>query len=112
MLVVTGTNDPGRKGEDYGWRLHPFTYAAPGDTYLLVIEGADHSFGGLTDTDEGRPRIGVREYPRLPAHVDYVQSATTAFWDAHLRGVEEAERFLQTGTMDRLTDGQAKVTAR
>jgi predicted dienelactone hydrolase len=112
MIVITGTRDPGRGGQGYKWRIDPFTYAEPPDKYLLVIEGADHSFGGVSHTERGRPGIGERDNPEIPAHVDYVQSSTTAFWDAYLLGNEEAMAFLATGVMDRLTDGGVTVTAK
>jgi predicted dienelactone hydrolase len=112
MQVITGTRDPGRGGQTYEWRIEPFTYAAPGHKYLILIEGADHSFGGVTDTDDGPPRIGIREHPRIPAHVEDVQSATTAFWDAHLLGISGAEAFLATGNMDRVTGGEVTATAK
>lgn len=112
MYVLTGTNDPGRGGQSYEWRIEPFTYASPGDKYLLVIEDADHSFGGMTDSEEGPPKLSVREYPRRPDHVDIVQSSTTAFWDAYLLGSAAAKAFLAAGNMDRLTDGGVTVTAK
>jgi predicted dienelactone hydrolase len=112
MYVLTGTNDPGRGGQSYEWRIEPFTFAAPGNKHLLVIEDADHSFGGMTDSEEGPPKNRVRNYPRRPDHVDYVQSSTTAFWDAHLLGVDEAEAFLATGHMDRLTGGAVNLQAK
>jgi dienelactone hydrolase len=49
-IVITGSKDPGRKGEPYTWRLEPFKYAPPGDKFLLFIEGAHHGFGTIPTT--------------------------------------------------------------
>ncbi|MCP5433358.1 MAG: dienelactone hydrolase family protein [Alphaproteobacteria bacterium] len=112
MLVLTGSRDPGRKGEGYEWRLEPFEFAAPGDKYLLFIQNADHSFGGMTEEAPGFPKIGMRDLPKVQAHVDYVNSVTTAFFDAYLLGDGAARAYLATNAIGRLTNGAASVTAK
>jgi predicted dienelactone hydrolase len=109
MLVMTGSEDPGgRTGDPVEWRIHPFDFAPPGDKYLLFIEGADHGFGGMAQTD---PPNEMR-WPANPDHLGYVLSATTAFWDAYLRASAEAKNFLAGGAMDRLSEGEAIVKAK
>ncbi|MDJ0976469.1 MAG: alpha/beta hydrolase fold domain-containing protein, partial [Planctomycetota bacterium] len=48
MYVLTGTLDTGRGGRPFTWRTDPYTYAPKGDKYLTIIEGARHSFGGVS----------------------------------------------------------------
>ena len=112
MLVVTGSRDPGRGGQGWQWRVDPYTYASPGGKVLLLIDEADHSFGGATDQDPDFPRVPMRDLPKRPDHVDYLQSATTALWDAHLRGSTEAESALAAGAMDKITHGAVEVRAK
>lgn len=113
MLVMTGSRDPGRRGASYRWRLDPFQHAAPGDKVLVFIEGADHGFGGTVDPAPGE--TDHRQRPGLVRSAEqsaYVLSATTAFWDAYLKGEPEARAALATGRMDALTGGAARVTAK
>jgi hypothetical protein len=107
MLVITGSRDPGRKGEAVDWRIEPFNYALPGDKYLLFIQNADHSFGGLTDEAPGYPLVGMQLHPEISAHVDYVNSVTTVFWDTYLLGDKAARDYLNSAT-----SGHAKITTK
>ncbi len=97
FLSVTGTLD----GEVYGLgvapeeRIRPF-YAMPaGNKYLLVFYQGDHMvFNGRPGRLE-RPRRpeAQAEEPRI---IRTTQMITLAFWDAHLRDMSSAQRWLQT----------------
>ncbi len=89
MMTITGTRDQGVGGQGVEWKKEPFRYSPEGDKYLVVIEGANHaSFGG---------GLGARG----SATVEIVKMSSTWFWDAYLRGSEEARRYLQSDQMTR-----------
>jgi hypothetical protein len=74
FLVITGTNDIGRKGDDWQWRLDPWKYAPRKNKFLLVIQGAWHGFGGVVGDasfrgagPKTRPTACTSRAPRLPS---------------------------------------------
>ena len=102
QLHVTGSQDgSNRTGEGADWRLEAFRRSTAPERFLLYIEGADHAFGGI-----GSTRRGVR---LDRDHVGAVQAATTAFWDATLKGSERARRFLTDDVVAGWTQGEAHV---
>ncbi|MBN2200313.1 MAG: serine hydrolase [Candidatus Aminicenantes bacterium] len=103
-IVITGTRDIGRGGQDWQWRLDPFKHAGPGHRYLLVIDDAWHGFGGLVG---GAGFRGAG--PDNPDHRLYVKTAAIAFWDAFLKDEEKALAFLQSDALERLSDGRARL---
>ncbi|MBM4089764.1 MAG: hypothetical protein FJ276_10100 [Planctomycetes bacterium] len=105
FIVITGTNDIGRKDDDWQWRLDPWKYAPRKDKFLLVIEGAWHGFGGVVGDASFR---GAG--PENAAHRLYVQSASVAFWDAFLKKDAQAIAFLRSNTMTEKTRGEAKLS--
>jgi len=85
MLVAAGSRTGSRRmGQPPEWRTDPYRYAARGDKYLLWIDGLDNSYAGLA-------RGGNPQEPQAT----WVRDVTTAFWDAHLKGIPEARRRLQ-----------------
>jgi len=86
MLVITGTNDEGQRGQDANWRIQAYDSLPAGDKYLAVIDGAEHSsYGDGGETD--------REGERMKA---FVRVTTLTFLDAYIRGDEEALALLQS----------------
>lgn len=94
-LVTVGSEDlaqaPGLTG--YQWRRQPFDLIAPGDKYLLTLDGADHYLGGA---------VGRDDLPRSPQAERYVaafNAASIAFLRTYVAGQssarEEIERFEQ-----------------
>ena len=80
-MFFAGTDDI-RNGRDEDWRLEPYRLSPAGDKYLIVIDGATHNaYGG--DRDAG-------DAPQ------YVKAASTAFWDACLKGSEGGYRYLES----------------
>lgn len=106
VLTVTGSNDPGRTGKGWRWRLEPFLHAPADDKYLLFIEGAFHGFGGIVGS--GFATTG----PDNEKHVRYVNDTTTAFWDAHLKDDRTALNFLRDGSVAQLTKSEAEIIVR
>lgn len=109
FLLITGTNDRGLTGENWEWRLDPYKYARSREKYLLVIKGAWHGFGGISGLRGGAFRNAG---PADPTHVMYVKTAALAFWDAYLKNDKAAKRFLQSDTMTRHTNGQARLESK
>ncbi|MEM9825965.1 MAG: hypothetical protein AAF958_05225 [Planctomycetota bacterium] len=106
-LVVTGSNDGGRNGQDHTWRLDPFEFSPPKDKYLLFIEKAYHGFRGIT----GSSNTG-NSGPENPNHVVYVQTTTKAFWDAYLKQDETAKLALSASKVKSLSEGEASIRQR
>lgn len=102
-LLMTGTRD-GQPFPSIGvlpeQRLAAFrAMPATGNKFLLVVDKADHMFfngqRGLRDIGPGRHDIDftaaeARGYP-------LVKAVSTAYWDAYLRGDEQAMRWLREG---------------
>ncbi len=106
MMIITGTEDNGRRRQNYHWRSEPFKLGAPGDKYLLVINGGYHGFGGIT---------GTRFFGSGPVnndHVRWVQIATTAFFDCHVKGDGNAAAMMTSGAIVKLTSGDMAIELR
>jgi len=105
MLVLTGTlDDSDRTGNDWTWRLDPYTHSPAGSKHLVVIEGAYHDFGGISGATF--PGQG----PRNEDHVLWVRSASTAFFDAYVKGIEGARAWLASDALARATSGVVDVS--
>jgi hypothetical protein len=85
-LLMTGTNDGSPIGPQPD-RLGVFPALPAGGKYELVLDGAEHSAFG----DRALP--GER-LPRNPNHHRAILAISTAFWDAHLAGREDARAWL------------------
>jgi predicted dienelactone hydrolase len=96
LMVMTGSEDRGAKGQDPRWRKAPYANSPAGDKYWVFIEGATHS------SFVGRP-VGFAQRGVLrdlsKNHKDVfavIQRATASFWDAYLKGDAPAKEFLQS----------------
>jgi predicted dienelactone hydrolase len=94
-LHITGTDDQIRlvPGDLPSARRIPYDAAKGPNTYLVIFKGANHmSFSGretLLETDAQKA---------IDASVhDLVDRATTAFWDAYLKGDQKAGDWLSKG---------------
>ncbi|MEO0421296.1 MAG: hypothetical protein AAF184_03100 [Pseudomonadota bacterium] len=105
MMVMTGSNDPGRGGDGVSWRIDPFVYAGTDQKHLLFIDGAYHDFGGAT----GGTMSGSRAHPDADI-VRYTLSASIAFWDAYLLDSAEALGYLESGAMEQASRGRVTLT--
>lgn len=103
MMIVTGTNDRGRMGDDYTWRTEPFRLSPPGNKYLLVLDQAYHDLGGVTGNNP------LYDWPKRPDQVALVQSATLDFWNAYLKGDASAEEALASKSVLRGSDAKATL---
>jgi predicted dienelactone hydrolase len=94
-LFLSGTNDKGRRGEEASWRKDAFTHAAPGDKFLVWIEGAYHDFGGISGAPAAfRRAAGDNMGGENKEHLELVRSASLAFWDAYLKEASAAKEYL------------------
>lgn len=87
-LLVTGSEDtsPGTPALGPEWRKKVLDELHAADEWLLYLDGADHSLGGIAGV---RPPTETRER---------VIEATLAFWDATLRGSAAARAKLDAAT--------------
>ena len=90
-LVTVGSEDlaqaPGLTG--YQWRRQPYDLIAPGNKYLLSLEGADHYLGGA---------VGRDDLPRSPQADRYVaafNAASIAFLRTYVAGQSSAREELE-----------------
>jgi len=114
MLCVTGSLDRGAQGQPPEWRRDPFAMSPPGDKYFLFIQGAHHgSFTGRFA--DGGERLGLFRGAAggdQKAIFEWVKAATTAFWDAYLKGEMPAKQFLQSDALATASRMQAKLEYR
>ncbi len=103
-LVITGTADfnwiPAMKKNP---KLLQMAYdgLSPGNKYLVEIKDAEHN--AFTDSE---PYYPARE--RDPRHHQWIQQASTAFFDTYLKGDEEARDWLQKEKLEDETDGECR----
>jgi predicted dienelactone hydrolase len=96
MMTITGTRDQGVGGQGVDWKKEPFNYSPAGDKYLVVIEGANHlSFGG---------GLGLR----TTDITDVVKLCSTVYWNAYLKKLEVAKKYLQPDAL--VKDSDSKCT--
>jgi predicted dienelactone hydrolase len=108
FLGITGSEDGGvASGESAADRLIPFAHMPGPDKYLLVLDGADHMvFNGQPEMGKLR-RLRGRQADSGAADRDDtvfyppVLGASTAFWDAYLRGDAAARRYLGSDAFER-----------
>lgn len=106
LIATGGTLDEGNVGagpvHPWEWRLTPFALSPAGDKFRLVLELADHYFGGLMGRDE------PGENPD-PEGLAIVAATTTAFLDAYLHRSEAARDWLVQTDLAALTEGRATL---
>ncbi|MFC1861143.1 hypothetical protein ACFLYL_02535 [Chloroflexota bacterium] len=106
-MIITGSKDTSptgsNKGKTYEWRLEAWQNLSPGNKYLAFIEGADHSFGGIS---------GIRlvwSGPENEDHVNYATTSALAFWDAYLKKDTSALAYLSSGSLAYISDDEARI---
>jgi predicted dienelactone hydrolase len=89
------------------WRSHTTSYntAAPGNQYLLVVQGADHYLGNLIC------RLDLDEQSQWDA-LAMINTMSIAFLDAYVLGDPAALAFLRSRAMNEITDGFATLEMR
>lgn len=98
MFYMTGTRDFEMGSRSIAGRLAGFDLASTEDQLLLVLDDAQH----LAFSDRRAGLLG--DDRRDPAHHRLILMAGTAFWDAYLRGDENAALFLASDALTDLAD--------
>ncbi len=121
MMMVSGSKDGGWEGKPPSWRLDAFNSMQSGDKYHVLVEGANHfSFDlqmNLTRTIEptmsrGNRGLKTRELFELDRRMRikvYLQTASTAFWDAYLKSESLAKEYLSSDSLQVCSDGEVEV---
>jgi len=112
MMVISGTEDrspldDARTQADPTARQDPYKYSAPGDKYLLWIDGANHNFGGISGSFNW-PGAGTS----VPAHVDMVKVSALIFFDAYVKGDKAAKAKLEKGQFVNDFTGKVQLSSR
>jgi predicted dienelactone hydrolase len=82
LMVMTGSEDRGARGQEPRWRKAPFDGSPPGEKHWVFIQGATHmSFSGR---DSNNAILAV------------IERATQSFWDAQLKGDARAKESLHS----------------
>jgi predicted dienelactone hydrolase len=93
MLTIVGSADTSmRTGGDYKWRLDAYRNSGSSDNYAIVVDGAEHLLGGISET-----RQGGKPVPRVSEQLTLVLDATTDFWNAYLKNDSAARNALASG---------------
>jgi hypothetical protein len=93
-LVVTGSEDRSpRTGLGPEWRIEGWDALGSAERWLLVLDGAGHTLGGISGRRSGADQTDA-------GTLEAVLDATATFWDATLRG-DEAARARLDATMRR-----------
>lgn len=105
-IGMTGSLDSLGPVASPAWHKTPFERSQAGDKYHLFIEGANHmSFitPGMLPANRGEQGQSI---------LDYTNSAALAFWDAYLKGDARAKAYLQSGALERSSNGAVKISRR
>jgi pimeloyl-ACP methyl ester carboxylesterase len=94
-LHMTGTLDDSPIGETKAKeRRLPFDHITAADQYLVIFNGGDH----MIFSGRGRLAGGRKD----SVFQDLIRPATTAFWDAYLKDVKPAKKFLTEDGLQKL----------
>lgn len=105
VLAITGSKDTSAvTSMTPESRKQAYELMAPGDKYLVWIEGAYHGFGGITGTAR---YTGAG--PENLSHQKFVKSSSLAFWDAYLKRDAQAKTWLQSDELKRASKGEANL---
>lgn len=108
MMTMTGSEDTTGEGQDAKWKKQPFELAPEGSKYHVYIEGASNwTFGGA------QPRMGRggQQQPANPS-AEWVKTSSLMFWNATLKGDEEAKKWLSGDSLKEATEGKATIERR
>ncbi len=125
-MFMTGSRDKGLSGQPAEWRTEPFNLCAPGDKYLVFIEGATHfTFAAgratlVTSTPGHSATIsgGTHYPPKLVSKFDqrailgHIKHSSCAFWAAYLNKDAAARAYLQSNKLYEESHQLARIQSR
>lgn len=125
-MFMTGSRDKGLAGQSPEWRTEPFKLCAPGNKYLVFLEGATHfTFAAgratLVTNQPGHHATksgGTSHYEKLTGKYDqrailgHIKVASTAFFQAFLSGNPDAKAFLASSRLSQLSHQLAQIQCR
>jgi len=107
LYAAGGTLDLGRTGQGpahpWRWRMGGYDNSPTGDKYGVVLENADHYYGGLICRENAGETNADFE------GLTIIRGTSTAFLDAYLKGDSEARVFLNEIDLGDLTNGRATL---
>jgi predicted dienelactone hydrolase len=102
MLTLTGTRDRGATGGGPEWKQEPFDLSPPGNKHHACYEGGHHgSFSGKFAGDANGRAI-----------FEHSQRLALAFFDAYLKGDEQALALLKSEESTRWNDARLDYSER
>lgn len=106
LFFMTGTDDRNPLNEQgYEARLPVFDHAGSREKHLLVLKDGDHMvFAGS--------RGKLEAHPKRHVHEDIIKVASLAYWDAYLRGDQNAKMWLTGGGLATYLTGEAEYEYR
>lgn len=105
-LAITGTKDNSPvNGSSYKNRIQVFEKLLKGKKYLLLIKGAEHSFGGITGNIRRARAAQANE-----KHVAMVRTTSLAFWDYYLKDDAKAAKYLTASAIESATQKAAQLS--
>lgn len=125
-MFMTGSRDKGLSGQSPQWRTEPFHLSAPGDKFLVFIEGATHfTFAAgratLVTNQPGHSATisgGTSYYEKLVSKYDqrailgHIKLASTAFLNAYLKEDPASQAFLHSSKLSELSHQLAQIQSR
>ncbi len=98
LMTMTGSQDRGAQRQGPEWKREPFERSPAANKYHVFIEGAHHG------SFNGRMRSAAQQLI-----FGYVQMATLAFWDAHLKDDTAGKDWLRSGALNEDSKGAVTV---
>ncbi|MCD4785159.1 MAG: hypothetical protein K8T10_15190 [Candidatus Eremiobacteraeota bacterium] len=96
VMLMTGTKDKTFSKKPPSTRLESYNGMPAGNKYLLNIGKANHfTFsGGFGNMIKAKP-----------SHINYIKTASLAFWDAYLRDIKKAKDYLRSDSLVKYSSG-------
>ncbi len=116
LMVVTGSQDKGTKGQDPSWRLDAFRLSPPDGKFCLFLRGAGHlsltgQYAEPGASLSGRGKGAPSAEEEVAIFKD-VKAVSVAFWDAYLKDDAAARAFLASDALAAESGGRAKLERR
>jgi predicted dienelactone hydrolase len=110
-LGITSTRDTApAKFAATTWQKAPFERSQPGDKYELFVQER-HETSSADERYEAAGAYGEHDRP-LGSIAGHIHAATLAFWDAYLKHDIAAKRYLESGAVEKASNGTLALERR